>query len=94
MGKERDEVEFVKAHNTGEERDRILREWLRGKLSDSGVEYYQVLQTCQSSLIDEWGIDATEVKAKAAEKLAKKQEPIEKELLQLGYDTEGKKLDF
>ena len=94
MGKERDEVEFVKAHNTAEERDRILRVWLSGKLSDSGVEYYPVLQACQSSIIDEWGIDASEVKAKAAEKLAKKQEPIEKELLKLGYDTEGKKLDF
>ena len=94
MGKERDEAAFVKAHNTPEERDRIMREWLRGKLSDSGVEYYPTLQDCQSALIDEWGIDATEVRAKAAEKLAKKQSKIEKELTSLGYDTEGKKLAF
>lgn len=94
MGKERDEAAFVKAHNTPEERDRIMREWLRGKLSDSGVEYYPTLQDCQSALIDEWGIDATEVRARAAEKLAKKQSKIEAELTALGYDTEGKKLAF
>jgi hypothetical protein len=45
-------------------------------------------------LVDEWGIDAVDVRAKAADKLAKKQEPIEKELLALGYNAEGKKLDF
>lgn len=94
MGKERDEAAFVKAHNTADDRDRIMREWLKGKLSDSGVEYYPTLQDCQSELIDEWGIDATEVRAKAAEKLAKKQSKIEAELTALGYDTEGKKLDF
>ena len=94
MGKERDEAAFVKAHNTADDRDRIMREWLKGKLSDSGVEYYPTLQDCQSALIDEWGIDATEVRAKAAEKLAKKQSKIEAELTALGYDTEGKKLEF
>lgn len=94
MGKERDEAAFVKAHNTADDRDRIMREWLKGKLSDSGVEYYPTLQDCQSALIDEWGIDATEVRAKAAEKLAKKQSKIEAELTALGYDTEGKKLAF
>lgn len=94
IGKERDEAAFVKAHNTADDRDRIMREWLKGKLSDSGVEYYPTLQDCQSALIDEWGIDATEVRAKAAEKLAKKQSKIEAELTALGYDTEGKKLAF
>lgn len=94
MGKERDEAAFVKAHNTADDRDRIMREWLKGKLSDSGVEYYPTLQDCQSALIDEWGIDATEVRAKAAEKLAKKQSKIEAELTALGYDAEGKKLAF
>lgn len=94
MGKERDEAAFVKAHNTADDRDRIMREWLKGKLSDSSVEYYPTLQDCQSALIDEWGIDATEVRAKAAEKLAKKQSKIEAELTALGYDTEGKKLAF
>jgi hypothetical protein len=75
-------------------RDDILRKWLRGKLSDSGVQYYPIQQKCQERLIEVWGIDDVEVKAKAAAKLRKKQEKIEKALTKLGYDTEGKKLAF
>jgi len=90
----RDEAEFVKGHNTAEGRDDILRKWLRGKLSDSGVQYYPIHQKCQERLIEVWGIDDAEVKGRAAVKLRKKQEKIEKELTKLGYDTEGKKLAF
>ena len=93
-GKANNEAEFAKAHNTAEGRDDILRKWMRGKLSDSGVQYYPVQQQCQERLIEVWGIDDVAVKAKAAAKLAKKQSKIEKELTALGYDTEGKKLDF
>lgn len=90
----RDEAEFVKEHNTAEGRDDILRKWLRGKLSDSSVTYYPILQKCQARLIEVWGIDDVEVKARAATKLRKKQDKIEKELLKLGYGTDGKRLDF
>ena len=58
------------------------------------MTYYPVLQKCQARLIEVWGIDDVEVKAKAAAKLRKKQDKLEKELTALGYDTEGKKLDF
>ena len=90
----RDEAEFVKEHNTADGRDDILRKWLRGKLSDSSVTYYPILQKCQERLIEVWGIDDVEVKARAATKLRKKQDKIEKELLKLGYGTDGKRLDF
>lgn len=88
------ETDYAKEHNTGEGRDDVIRRWLRGKLSDSGVIYNPVLQECQERLVEVWGIDDVEVKAKAAAKLRKKQEKIEKALTKLGYDTEGKKLAF
>jgi hypothetical protein len=91
---ESDEIQYMERNNTSEVQDMIIREYLKHELSDSGVEYWDQLQKAQAMLVDEWGIDAVDVRAKAAEKLAKKQEPIEKELLALGYDTEGKKLDF
>lgn len=94
MGNERDEVAFVESDNLPDQYDTIIRDFMKGMVSDSSVEYYHTLQACQALLIDAWGIDATEVRAKVAAKLAKKQEPIEKKLLQLGYNTEGKKLDF
>ena len=88
------EAEFVQEHNDADWRDKIIRMWMRGKVCDSGVQYYPTLQACQSRLVEAWGIDDVEVKAKAAAKLRKKQDKIEKELTKLGYDTEGKKLDF
>jgi hypothetical protein len=91
---ESDEIQYMERNNTSEVQDMIIREYLKHELSDSGVEYWDQLQKAQAMLVDEWGIDAVDVRAKAAEKLAKKQEPIEKELLALGYNTEGKKLDF
>jgi hypothetical protein len=94
MGGVRDEAEFVQGHNDADWRDKIIRMWMRGKVCDSGVQYYPTLQVCQSRLVEAWGIDDVEVKAKAAAKLRKKQDKIEKELTKLGYDTEGKKLDF
>ena len=94
MGRTNNEAGYVMEHNTAEGRDDILRKWLRGKLSDSGVQYYPIQQKCQERLIEVWGIDDVEVKAKAAAKLRKKQEKIEKALTKLGYDTEGKKLAF
>lgn len=94
MGGVRDEAEFVQGHNDADWRDKIIRMWMRGKVCDSGIQYYPTLQACQSRLVEAWGIDDVEVKAKAAAKLRKKQDKIEKELTRLGYDTEGKKLDF
>lgn len=94
MGRTNNESGYAKEHNTAEGRDDIIRKWLRGKLSDSGVQYYPVQQKCQESLIEVWGIDDVAVKAKAAAKLRKRQEKIEKELTKLGYDTDGKKLAF
>ena len=91
---ESDEIQYMERNNTSEVQDMIIREYLKHELSDSGVEYWDQLQKAQAMLVDEWGIDAFDVRAKAAEKLAKKQEPIEKELLALGYNAEGKKLDF
>ena len=91
---ESDEIQYMERNNTSEVQDMIIREYLKHELSDSGVEYWDQLQKAQAMLVDEWGIDAVDVRAKAAEKLAKKQEPIEKELLALGYNAEGKKLDF
>ena len=91
---ESDEIQYMERNNTSEVQDMIIREYLKHELSDSGVEYWDQLQKAQAMLVDEWGIDATEVRARAAEKLAKKQEPIEKKLTALGYDTEGKKLAF
>lgn len=93
-GRANNEAEYAKEHNTAEGRDDIIRKWLRGKLSDSGVTYYPTLQHCQERLIEVWGIDDGEVKGRAAVKLRKKQEKIEKQLTALGYDTEGKKLAF
>ena len=91
---ESDEIQYMERNNTSEVQDIIIREYLKHELSDSGVEYWDQLQKAQAMLVDEWGIDAVDVRAKAAEKLAKKQAPIEKELLALGYSTEGKKLPF
>ena len=88
------ETDYAKEHNTGEGRDDIIRKWMMGRLSDSGVNYSPVLQECQDRLIEVWGIDDVQVKAKAAASLRKRQEKIEKELTKLGYDTEGKKLAF
>lgn len=93
-GRANNEAEYAKEHNTAEGRDDIIRKWMRGKLSDSGVTYYPTLQHCQERLIEVWGIDDAEVKGRAAVKLRKKQEKIEKQLTALGYDTEGKKLAF
>ena len=91
---ESDEIQYMERNNTSEVQDMIIREYLKHELSDSGVGYWDQLQKAQAMLVDEWGIDATEVRAKAAEKLAKKQSKIEAELTALGYDTEGKKLAF
>lgn len=88
------ESDYAKEHNTAEGRDDIIRKWMRGKLSDSGVTYYPVLQECQERLIEVWGIDDAEVKGRAAAKLRKKQDKIKRELTALGYDTDGKKLAF
>ena len=80
--------------NTPEGRDKFFRDIMRCKLSSNDVNYYEYLQNMQAKLIDAWGIDANGARARAAEKLAKKNAKIDERLLQLGYDTEGKKLDF
>lgn len=94
IGTAGDEVEYMERNNPSDVQETLIREYFKHELSDSSVEYWEVLQKAQAMLVDEWGIDAVDVRAKAAEKLAKKQEPIEKELLALGYSTEGKKLEF
>ena len=94
IGRANGEAEYAKDHNTAEGREDIIRKWLRGKLSDSGVQYYPTHQKCQARLIEVWGIDDGEVRGRAAAKLRKKNEKIEKELTKLGYDSEGKKLEF
>jgi ParB/RepB/Spo0J family partition protein len=86
--------EYLKQINTPEGRDRFFRDLMKYKLSNTDVNYYESLQDLQAKLIDEWGIDAAEARARAAEKLAKKNAKIDERLLKLGYDTEGKKLAF
>lgn len=85
---------FIESINNPEGRDKFFRDIMRYKLGSRDVQFYGYLQTMQSKLVDEWGIDATDARARAAEKLAKRNEKIDKRLLELGYDTEGKKLDF
>ena len=86
--------EYLDQVNTPEGRDKFFRDIMRCKLSSNDVNYYEYLQNMQAKLIDAWGIDANGARARAAEKLAKKNAKIDERLLQLGYDTEGKKLDF
>ncbi len=86
--------EYLKQVNTPEGRDKFFRDIMRCKLSSNDVNYYEYLQNMQAKLIDEWGIDAAEARARAAEKRAKKNDQIDARQLRPGYDTEGKKLAF
>lgn len=85
---------YIESINNPDGRDKFFRDFMRYKLGSRDVQFYGYLQTMQSKLIDEWGIDATEARTRAAEKLAKRNEKIDKRLLELGYDTEGEKLPF
>ena len=75
--------------------NRIRRDFMREVLGGSDVTWSADLQQCQSLLLQEWAKDKVdEVEGEYAAKLAKKQEKIKEKLLALGYDTNGKKLDF
>jgi len=75
--------------------NRIRRDFMREVLGGSDVTWSADLQQCQSLLLQEWAKDKVdEVEGEYAAKLAKKQEKIKEKLLALGYDTDGKKLDF
>ena len=74
--------------------NRIRRDFMREVLGGSDVTWSADLQQCQSLLLQEWAKDKVdEVEGEYAAKLAKKQAKIEEKLAELGYDTEGKKLD-
>ena len=78
----------------GELGHRIRRDFMREVLGGSDVTWSADLQQCQSLLLQEWAKDQVEeIEAEYAAKLAKKQAKIEEKLAELGYDTEGKKLD-
>ena len=78
----------------GELGHRIRRDFMREVLGGSDVTWSTDLQQCQSLLLQEWAKDQVEeIEAEYAAKLAKKQAKIEEKLAELGYDTEGKKLD-
>ena len=84
---------YAKSHP--EQAHQICRDFLREELSSSGVEYDADLQECQRLLLDEWAREATdEVVNDMAVKLAKKQSKIEEQLVALGYNTDGTKMDF
>ena len=84
---------YAKSHP--EQAHQICRDFLREELSSSGVEYNADLQECQRLLLDEWAKEATdEVVNDMAVKLAKKQSKIEEQLVALGYNTDGTKMDF
>lgn len=73
----------------------IMRDFMREVLGGSDVTWCADLQQCQSLLLQEWAKDKVdEVEGEYAAKLAKKQEKIKEKLLALGYDTDGKKLEF
>lgn len=75
--------------------NRIRRDFMREVLGSSDVTWNTDLQQCQSLLLQEWASDkAEETIANYDAKLAKKQEKIKDKLIALGYDTNGKKLDF
>lgn len=78
----------------GELGHRIRRDFMREVLGGSDVTWSTDLQQCQSLLLQEWAKDQVEeIEAEYDAKLAKKQAKIEEKLAELGYDTEGKKLD-
>ena len=77
-----------------EQSNQIMRDFMREVLGGSDVTWSTDLQQCQSLLLQEWAKDKVdEVEGEYAAKLAKKQAKIEEKLAELGYDTEGKKLD-
>lgn len=77
-----------------EEKNRIMRDFMREVLGGSDVNWSADLQHLQTLLLQEWATEKVdEINAEYADKLAKKQVKIEEKLAELGYDTEGKKLD-
>ena len=73
----------------------FMRDYMREILGGSEVSWSADLQQCQSMLLHEWSKDKVEeIEGEFAAKLAKKQEKIKDQLTALGYDTDGKKLEF
>lgn len=88
-----DILDYVRKHP--ETRNRIARDFMREILGGSDVTWSSELKECQTTLLKEWASEqADEVIAEYDAKLAKKQEKIKDKLIALGYDTNGKKLDF
>lgn len=88
-----DILDYVRKHP--ETRSRIARDFMREILGGSDVTWSSELKECQTTLLKEWASEqADEVIAEYDAKLAKKQEKIKDKLIALGYDTNGKKLDF
>ena len=77
-----------------EEKNRIMRDFMREILGGSDVNWSADLQQLQTLLLQEWATEKVdEINAEYAAKLAKKQEKIKDKLIALGYDTNGKKLE-
>jgi len=86
--------ELTYATEHADEANLICRDFIRNELAQGGTQYYADLRECQGMLLDEWlKEEAAEVKAKAAEALAKKQEKIVEQLAALGYNPDGTKTE-
>lgn len=87
------ELDFISLNQ--EERNRVLRDYIKTSLSGTGVYYSDSAKRCQDLILDLWmHDDAEKLKDDFETKKAKKQAKIEEKLKALGYDTEGKKLPF
>ena len=76
-----------------DEANRIIRDFIREELSQ-GIEYKSALQKAQSLIAQDWlGEKSAEALKAIRDRFDKKQSKIEKRLRELGYDTEGKKID-
>lgn len=76
-----------------DEANRIVRDFIRSELSQ-GVEYKADLRKAQSLIATDWlGEESAEAVKAIRDRFDKKQSKIEKRLRELGYDTEGKKID-
>ena len=72
----------------------VVREYMRYKISSSGVNYDRSMQTAQQILMEQWAADRMEeIVSKHKSDLDKKQLKLEEKLAELGYDTNGQLLN-
>jgi ParB-like chromosome segregation protein Spo0J len=72
----------------------VVREYMRYKISSSGVNYDRSMQTAQQILMEQWAADRMEeIVSKHKSDLDKKQRKLEEKLAELGYDTNGQLLN-